>query len=148
MVDFHRGTNHSTNVPLLNKALIAFFSPSELVSRGQRGSGWPLAPWHVLLCWWYPELEIHSKCVPLRGEAGVGRKMHSGRRPQLTPQSQLSTSAPRPHLTHGQNEDPRATFWNFDSPQGTNHSANAPLLSKATLAFCSSSSLVSIGQRA
>ena len=65
----------------------------------------------LLLCWWSPELEIHSKRVPLRGQAGVGWKMPSGRRPQLSPQSQLGTSAPRPHLTHGPNEVLRAAFW-------------------------------------
>ena len=39
---------------------LAFFSPSPLVSIGQRGSGLPLAPWALLLCWWSPELETHS----------------------------------------------------------------------------------------
>ena len=98
-VDSPRGTNHSPNAPLLNKALIAFFSPSRLVSRGQRGSGLPLAPWALLLCSWSPELETHSERVLLRGEAGVGRKMPSGRRPQQSPRSQLESSATRPYLT-------------------------------------------------
>ena len=110
-VDSLRGTNHSPNAPLFSKATLAFFSPSPLVSIGQRGSGLPLAPWALLLCWWSTELEIHSKRVPLRGQAGVGWKMPSGRRPQLSPQSQLGTSAPRPHLTHGPNEVLRAAFW-------------------------------------
>ena len=110
-VDSRCGTNHSPNAPLLSKATLAFFSPSPLVSIGQRGSGLPLAPWALLLCWWSTELEIHSKRVPLRGQAGVGWKMPSGRRPQLSPQSQLGTSAPRPHLTHGPNEVLRAAFW-------------------------------------
>ena len=43
--DSRRGTNHSPNVPLLSKATLAFFSPSPLVSKGQRGSGLLLAPW-------------------------------------------------------------------------------------------------------
>ena len=37
--------------------------------------------------------------------------MPSGCRPQLSPQSHLGTSAPRPHLTHGPNEVLRAAFW-------------------------------------
>ena len=98
-VDSPRGTNHSPNAPLLNKATLAFFSPSRLVSRGQRGSGLPLAPWALLLCSWSPELETHSERVLLRGEAGVGRKMPSGRRPQQSPRSQLESSATRPYLT-------------------------------------------------
>ena len=76
------------------------FSPLSLSSQiGQRGSGLPLAPWALLLCWWSPELESHSKHVLLRGEAGVGRKMPSGRRPQQSPRSQLESSATRPYLT-------------------------------------------------
>ena len=40
------------------------FSPLSLSSQiGQRGSGLPLAPWALLLCWWSPELETHSKRV-------------------------------------------------------------------------------------
>ena len=93
-----RGTNHSRNAPLLSKATLAFFSPSPLVSRGQRGSGLPLAPWALLLCWWSPELETHSKHVVLHGEARVCRKMPSGRRPQQPSRNQLGSSAPRPHL--------------------------------------------------
>ena len=47
------------------------FSPLSLSSQiGQRGSGLPLAPWALLVCWWSPELETHSKRVLLRGEAG------------------------------------------------------------------------------
>ena len=99
--DSPQGTNHSPNAPLLSKATLAFFSPSPLVSIGQRGSGLPLAPWALLLCWWSPELETHSKRVLLRGEAGVGLKMPSGRRPQQSSRSQLGSSAPRPYLTHG-----------------------------------------------
>ena len=97
-VDSPRGTNHSPNAPLLNKATLAFFSPSRLVSRGQRGSGLPLAPWALLLCSWSPELETHSKHVVLHGEARVCRKMPSGRRPQQPSRNQLGSSAPRPHL--------------------------------------------------
>ena len=97
-VDSPRGTNHSPNAPLLNKATLAFFSPSRLVSRGQRWSGLPLAPWALLLCSWSPELETHSERVLLRGEAGVARKMPSGRRPQQSTQGQLGNLAPRPHL--------------------------------------------------
>ena len=98
-VDSPQGTNHSPNAPLHSKATLAFFSPSRLVSRGQRGSGLPLAPWALLLCSWSPELETHSERVLLRGEAGVGRKMPSGRRPQQSPRSQLESSATRPYLT-------------------------------------------------
>ena len=78
-VDSPRGTNHSPNAPLLSKAMLAFFSPSPLVSRGQCGAWLPLAPWALLLCWWSSEVETHTKCVLLRGEAGLGRKMPSGR---------------------------------------------------------------------
>ena len=74
-----RGTNHNRNAPLLSKA--------SLVSRGHRGSGLPLAPWALLLCWWSPELETHSKHILLHGEAGVGTKMPPGCRPQQSPQS-------------------------------------------------------------
>ena len=100
-VDSPRGAKQSPNAPLLSKATLAFFSPSPLVSIGQRGSGLPLAPWALLLCWWSPELEIHSKPVLLRGEVGVGRKMPSGSRPQKSPQNQLGSSSPSPHLTLG-----------------------------------------------
>ena len=93
--------NHNPHAPLLSKATLAFFSPSPLVSRGQCGAGLPLAPWALLFCWWSPEMETHSNGFLLRGEAGVGRKMPSGRRPQQFPRSQLGSSAPRPHLTHG-----------------------------------------------
>ena len=58
----------------------------------------PLAPWALLLCSWSPELETHSERVLLRGEAGVGRKMPSGRRPQQSPRSQIESSATRPYL--------------------------------------------------
>ena len=74
------------------------FSHSPLESIGQSGSGLPLAPWALMLCFWSPELETHSKRVLLRGEAGVGRKMPSGRRPQQSTQGQLGNLAPRPHL--------------------------------------------------
>ena len=94
------GTHHSPNAPLLSKATLAFFSPSPRVSIGQRGSGLPLTPWALLLCWWSPELESHSKRVLLRGEAGVFTKMSSGGWPHHTSRSQLGSSAPRPHLTH------------------------------------------------
>ena len=99
-VDSPRGTNHSRNAPLLSKATLAFFSPNPLVSRGQRRSGLPLSPWALLLCWWCPELEIHSKPLLLRGEAGLGMKMASGRRPQQYPRSQLRGLTPRPHLSN------------------------------------------------
>ena len=59
----------------------------------------PLAPWALLLCSWSPELETHSERDLIRGEAGVGRKMPSGRRPQQSPRSQLESSATRPYLT-------------------------------------------------
>ena len=97
-VDSPQGTNHSPNAPLLSKATLAFFSPRPLGSIGQRGSGLPQAAWALLLCWWSPELESHSKRVLLRGEAGVARKMPSGRRPQQSTQGQLGNLAPRPHL--------------------------------------------------
>ena len=83
-VDSPWGTNHSPNAPLLNKAMLAFFSPIPLVSIGQRESGLPLAPWALLLCLWSPHLETHSKRVLLLGEAGIGMKMPSGRRPLQT----------------------------------------------------------------
>ena len=76
-----------------------FSTPSHWVSIGQIGSGLPLAPWALLLCWCSPEREIHSKHVLLRGEAGVGRKIPSGRRPQQSPRIQLESSATRPYLT-------------------------------------------------
>ena len=97
-VDSPRGTNHSPNAPLLSKAPLAFFSPRPLDSIRQRESGLPLAPWALLLCWWSPELETHSKHVVLHGEARVCRKMPSGRRPQQPSRNQLGSSAPRPHL--------------------------------------------------
>ena len=59
----------------------------------------PLAPWALLICWWSSELEIHSKRVLLRGETGVGMKIHSELNPHQSPRSQLGSSAPRPHLT-------------------------------------------------
>ena len=55
-VDSPRGTKHNPNAPLLNKATLAFFSPSPLVSIGQRGPGLPLAPWALLLCCCSPDL--------------------------------------------------------------------------------------------
>jgi hypothetical protein len=64
---------------LLSKATLAFFSASPLVSIGQRGSGLPLAPWALLLCWWSPDIETHCKRVLLPREAGIGTKMPSGR---------------------------------------------------------------------
>ena len=117
-VDSPRGTNHSPNAPLLSKATLAFFSPSPLVSIGQRGSGLPLAPWALLLCWWSPELETHSKRGLLRGEAGGGTKMPSGRRPQQFPRSQLWSSAPGPHLTHGSKHHSGAAFWKVQLSSG------------------------------
>ena len=63
-VDSPPGTNHSPNAPLQSKATLAFFSPRPLVSIGQSGSGLPLAPWALLLCWWSPELDIHSNVFP------------------------------------------------------------------------------------
>ena len=97
-VDSPQGTKHSPNAPLLSKATLAFFSPRPLVSIGQRGSGLPQAAWALLLCWWSPELESHSKRVLLRGEAGVARKMPSGQWLQQSTQGQLGNLAPRPHL--------------------------------------------------
>ena len=97
-VDSPRGTNHSPNAPLHSKATLSFFSPRPLDSIRQRESGLPLAPWALLLCWWSPELETHSKHVVLHGEARVCRKMPSGRRPQQPSRNQLGSSAPRPHL--------------------------------------------------
>ena len=75
-----------------------FSTPSHWVSIGQIGSGLPLAPWALLLCWCSPEREIHSKHVLLRGEAGLGRKIPSGCRSLQSPWSQLGSSEPRPHL--------------------------------------------------
>ena len=97
-VDSRWGTNHSPNAPLLSKATLAFFSPSPQVNIGQSGSGLPLAPWALLLCWCSPEREIHSKHVLLRGEAGLGRKIPTGCRSLQSPWSQLGSSEPRPHL--------------------------------------------------
>ena len=105
------GNNHSLHVPLLSKATLAFFSPSPLVSRGQCGAGLPLAPWALLFCWWSPVMETHSNSFLLRGEAGVGRKMPSGRRPQQYPRRQLGRSTPRPQLTHGSKHHSGAAFW-------------------------------------
>ena len=112
------GNNHSLHAPLLSKATLAFFSPNPLVSRGQRRSGLPLSPWALLLCWWCPELEIHSKPLLIRGEAGVGMKMASGRRPQQFPRSQLGSSAPRPQLTHGSKHHSGAAFWKVQLSSG------------------------------
>ena len=146
-VDSPRGTNHSPNAPLLSKATLAFFSPSPLVSIGQRGSGLPLAPWALLLCWCSPELGSHSKRVLLRGEAGVGTKQLLGAGPSKHTKlaKELSTEGPsHPRLkTLFREKDSEK----IDSPMGTNHSPNAPLVTKATLAFFSPSPLVSIGQR-
>ena len=93
-----------------------------------------------------PELESHSKRVLPRGEAGVGRKMPSVRRPQQFPQSQLGSSAPKHHLSPLQTPCGELHSGKVDSPRGTNQSPNAPLLSKATLALFSPSPLVSMGQ--
>ena len=112
------GNNHNPHAPLLSKATLAFFSPNPLVSRGQRGSGLPLAPWALLLCWWSPELETHSKGVLLRGELGAGRKMPSGRSPSNSPPSQLWSSAPRPHLNHGSKHHSGAAFWKVQLSSG------------------------------
>ena len=110
-VDSPQGTNHSPNAPLLSKATLAFFTPSPLDSIGQRGSGLPLAPWALLLCWWSPEVESHSKRVPLREYTGVGKKMNSGRWPQQTSGASLGTQ----HRTHikpmTQNSIEAASFW-------------------------------------
>ena len=75
------------------------FSPTDpALHRAKRG--WAaLAPWALLNCWGSPVPETHSPRVLLRGEAGVGRKMPSGRRPQQSPRSQLESSARRPYLT-------------------------------------------------
>ena len=140
------GNNHNPHAPLLSKAKLAFFSPNPLISRGQCGAGLPLAPWALLFCWWSPEMETHSNGFLLRGEAGVGRKMPSGRRPQQFPRSQLGRSIPRPKSTLGSKHHSGAAFWKVQTPRGTNHSPNAPLLNKATLAFFSPSRLVSRGQ--
>ena len=35
---------------------------------GQGGSGLPLAPWALLLGWWYPQLETNAKRLLLRAE--------------------------------------------------------------------------------
>ena len=112
------GNNHSPHVPLLSKATLAFFSPSPLVSRGQCGAGLPLAPWALLLCWWSPEMETHSKHILLHGEAGVGTKMPPGCRPQQSPQSLLGGSASSIQLTHGLKEVLRAAFWDFRLSSG------------------------------
>ena len=77
------------------------FLPSPQVSIGQRGSGLPLPPWALLLCWWSPELGSHSKRDLLRGEAGVGTKIPSERMPVQSSTRQLGNSGPRAHLTHG-----------------------------------------------
>ena len=100
-VDSPGGTNHSPNAPLLSKATLAFFSPSPLVSIGQRGSGLPLAPWTLLFFWWSPELESHSKRVLLRGEAGFAIKSPSLHRPQQSTLSWLGRSTPKANFTNG-----------------------------------------------
>ena len=112
------GNNHSPHVPLLSKATLAFFSPSTLLSLGQCGAGLPLAPWALLLCWRSPEMETHSNGFLLRGEAGVGRKMPSGRRPQQFPRSQLGRSIPRPKSTLGSKHHSGAAFWKVQLSSG------------------------------
>ena len=110
-VDSPQGTNHSPNAPLLSKATLAFFSPSPLVSIGQRGSGLPLAPWALLLCWWSPEVESHSKRVPLREYTGVGKKMNSGRWPQQTSGASFAAQHRTPISPMTQNSIEGAAFW-------------------------------------
>ena len=105
------GNNHNPHAPLLSKATLAFFSPSPLLSRRQCGAGLPLAPWALLFCWWSPGVEAHSNGFRLRGEAGVGREVASGRGPQRCPRSQLGRSTPRPQLTHGSKHHSGAAFW-------------------------------------
>ena len=64
--------------------------------------GWAAqAPWALLLCWGSPVPETHSPRVLLRGEAGLGTRRPSARRPQPCPLSQLGRSAPRPRRTDG-----------------------------------------------
>ena len=132
---------------LCQQSNACLFSPSPLVSSGQRGSGLPLAPWALLLCWWSPELETHSKGVLLRGELGAGRKMPSGRSPRNTPAVSYGAQHRGPISPTVQNTIPELHSGKFNSPRGTNHSRNVPLLSKATLAFFSPSPLVSRGHR-
>ena len=80
------GNNHSPHVPLLSKATLAFFSPSPLVSRGQRGSGLPLAPWALLLCWWSPEFENHYKCFSFKEKQELAGKSLLDAGPTILPE--------------------------------------------------------------
>ena len=100
-VDSPQGTNHSPNAPLLSKATLAFFSPRPLGSIGQRGSGLPLAPWALMLCWGSPAPETHSKWVLLRGQVGLGLRKASAPWPQPSPLSQLGRSALRTRGSYG-----------------------------------------------
>ena len=94
------------------------FSHSPLESIGQSGSGLPLAPWALMLCFWSPELETHSKRVLLHGEAGVGRKMPSGGRRHQSPRSQLRSLKVRCHHTHGKNDLLGSAFWKVNHSSG------------------------------
>ena len=91
--------NTSPTAPLLRKATQAVFALSPPLAVGQSGAGLPLAPWALLLCWGSPEPESHSQCGLLRGEAGLGVRWPSSRRPHQCPTSQAglhSTEAPAP----------------------------------------------------
>ena len=105
------GNNHNPHAPWLRKATLAFFSPSALVSRGQRGAGLPLAPWALLLCWWSPEVETHSKRVLLPSEAGIGTKMATGRWPQQTPRASYGVQHRGPISPTAPNSIQGAAFW-------------------------------------
>ena len=87
--DSPRGTNHSPSAVLLSKAMLAFFSPSPLVSRGHRWSGLPLAPWALLLCWWSPELEKHSNGLSFVKKQVLARKCLLGAGPINPPGATL-----------------------------------------------------------
>ena len=128
--------------------MLAFFSPSPLVSIGQRGSGLPLAPWALLLCWWSPYHEPHSKRILILGEAGVGTKIPSGRWPEQSTRRQLGSSAPRPHLTHGSKLYSGRCILEMYTLLVEQNTAPMRLCSaKQRLPFSTHSHLVSIGQR-
>ena len=93
------GTNHSPKASLLRKQHFPFSSLALCFPWGKGESGLPLAPWALLVCWWSPELETHSKRVLLRGEAGFEMERPCVQRPQQSTLSQTWRSTPRSHLT-------------------------------------------------
>ena len=81
------------------------FSPLSLSSQiGQRGSGLPLAPWALLVCWWSPELQTHSRWVCLHGHPRFGMKMPCFHRPHLCNLRQIGRPTPRTQPQATQNQ--------------------------------------------